>query len=68
MEFLGLFWIFFYFFLFGFVRSLWIFGFFEIFGFFFKNFLCLLKLLRVLLKVTKVTTGHQKLTKMGKIA
>jgi hypothetical protein len=50
----------------GFFRIFLIFAFFEIFeifGILGGGFLS--KFLRLLLKVTKVTTGHQKLPKMG---
>ena len=45
----------------------WIFGFFEFFliFFIFIFFWFLSKLIRLLLNVTMVTTGHQKLPKMG---
>ena len=65
--FLHLFLFFFYLLFLIFLFFFWIFWMFsEIFGFFFKWFSGFhSQLLRLLLKVTKVTTGHHKLPKMG---
>ena len=66
LELLWNFWIFFGIFLGFFVGWFWTLDFLEFFGFFKNLFRYFSKLIRLLLKVTKVTTEQQKWPKMGR--